>query len=250
MKKGDVEEAEDTAEVTPVVEEVTPPSAEEQLATLQSQYKELQVKQEQAEKGLNTAQATLTRKDKEYKAQADLTSRVSGIEDSIQILAGMVSKGELTPEDAQTYKKEFENLKATRDRESKEVALKSQDDVYIQQAQELLLKVSNAGYPEGSVTYETILSDLQDRKYKLAEAKFKEIKPVKAESKEETEKKWIEEGRRRAKEESGELNTSTSLPSGAGNRSFTKAQIADMPMKEYIENKAVIDDAALGGRIK
>lgn len=250
VDKVEVEATTETAEVTPVEAEVTPPTAEERLATLQREYSETKAKLEQTEKGLNTAQSTLTRKDREFKAQSDLTSRISGIEDSIQILAGMVSKGELDLEDAQAYKKEFANIKATRARESETAALKAQEDAYIAKAQDLLGQAINTGVPEGSVLYETIVADLKRYDYELAAARLKEYKPRgKGESEDERIERLAEEMLRQKMEEKGQLNAPTSLPSGAvGKRIYTSDQIGDRTF--YEANREDILKAQREGRIK
>jgi len=213
VQEGEVEVTTEVIEETTT--EVTPPAAEEQLATLQAQYKELQAKHEQIDKEARSAQATLTRKDKESKAQADLSTRIEGIESSIQILAGMVSKGELSPEDAQAYKKEFEDVKEAQRKQSEQAALKAQDDAYIQKAQSLLGQVAEAGIKEGSVLYETIMADLQDRRYDLASARFRENKPEKNETDDAKIERLAEEKLRQEMEKKGMLNVPTSQPSGS-----------------------------------
>lgn len=241
-KEGEVEGITEPTEVedTPVVEEIAPPTAEEQLATLLAEREALRIKLEQAEKGLNTAQATLTRKDREAKAQADFSKRMDGFESTLELVAGRLLQGDISPEDALSFRKEVAEAKEANRKEMAEVALKAQQDEYATQAVAVFQR-AKAAFPDDDTKLfrvERCLDRglLADAEGIVAKAEKKETK---VESEDDLKAKWIAEGERRALEKSGGLITSTSLPSGASESDsvfLKKFGLGDIPVtKESVD---------------
>jgi len=212
----------------PPVVEPKPPTAEEQMATLQQQLQEVQIKAEQAEKGLRSAQATLTQKDRLLKEKENYSKRFESIEDSMQILAGLIAKREIDPEEAATYKQEFAALKAKREQEEKQEALRLRQEEYNQKAdaiwdkaQKIItnkkdLKMIELLLINGKTTdAEDLIVDAEKEKTPVDEKKPTDEKDKKIE----TLSKEIDKLKKLV---SGELDTETGLPSGA---SANEAQI-------------------------
>ena len=66
------------------------PTVEEQLKTLQSQVQALTTEKERLEGGYKGLQKTLSERDREMNKRADLDSRITGIQDTIELLAGAI----------------------------------------------------------------------------------------------------------------------------------------------------------------
>ena len=246
MVKGKVEEVEGATEVTPVEPEATPPTAEERLATLQSELATTKEKLAQTEKGLSSAQATLTRKDLESKSQAGLASRIEGIEDSMQILAGMLSKGELSPEDAQGYKQEFANLKRQREEASNQAQIRARQEEYATQAQSIhneALEVYKDNPNEiFFVDYTLDRGDLEGARARVERAKGeKKGKPV------ETPAEMEARIRKEIEIQKGERDAETGKPSGSGEtlESLRQKDIDKMSFKQKQEHLKALREGAL-----
>ncbi|KKK50226.1 hypothetical protein LCGC14_3127120, partial [marine sediment metagenome] len=113
------------------------PTVEEQVATLTSQLEAETTEKAKALGRVQGLEGSLKEKDRLLKEQANIETRFGGIEDSIQILAGLVSKGDLTPEEAQDYKKEFATVKKARDEEIAESQAKARQEAYNTEANTL-----------------------------------------------------------------------------------------------------------------
>ena len=214
--EGKVEVTEPTTEVTPVVEKETPPTAEEQLATLRQEMGELKTRAERLDKENRSTQATLTQKDRLLKEKETTASRLDTIEDSMQILAGLIAKGEnIDPEHADSYKKEFAALKTKREQES----LRASHIEYNQRADAIYSRAKESIRDKKDLKMVELLllnGKPEDADEMVLDAE-KEIKPVDnkptdAERKLEEALKKIE---RLEKIQSGELDTERGLPSGA-----------------------------------
>ena len=242
--EGKVEGTEGVVEDNPTTPKVTPPTAEEQLATLQQEHEVIKTKLVQTEKGLNTAQATLTRKDLESKSQAGLASRIDGIEDSMQILAGMISKCELSPEDTQGYKQEFASLKKQRDETTKQAESQARQQAYAVEAQ-AVFKEAQEVFKDNPEELERIEDALDLGKIDRAKSRIERTKGGKKESEADMKARLKKE----LQAESGDLDSEDGKPSG-GNKVYTAKQIEDMPMEQYAKEKVAIDAAQLAGKIK
>ncbi len=217
--------------IQPPPETPKPPTAEEQMATLQKQMDEIKQKYEQADKGLRSAQATLTQKDRLLKEKENLNLRIDSLEESMQILAGLIAKGNINPEEVEGYKKEFDNLKQKRQQEEQQVALKTKQDEYNQTANAIWDRAQKVITDKKDLKMIELLllnGKPNDAEELVAE---KEMKPV--DNKPTDEQKKIEELtkeiERLKKVASGELNVEKGLPSGA---SANEAQIR----KNFREN--------------
>lgn len=115
------------------------------------------------------------------------------------------------------------------------------------------------GLKEGDDDYEVIQSLVLKGKYdkadkKIAAIKAKkteqpEVKGAKVETEEERVNRLADEKLKEKMIEKGLLTPEGAEPS-AGGQTFTRQQIADMPMDEYEKNKPAIDKARKEGRIK
>jgi hypothetical protein len=224
--KGLETETEVEQTVTPVQPEVKPPTTED----LQKEIKELKTKYEQTDKGLRSAQATLTQKDRLIKEKEISLKRLDTLEDSMQILAGLIVKGNIDPEQAESYKKEFADLKAKRQKEEEQLALKAKQEEYQTQintqVKSLQDRVEALGLTEDDERYleiKRLAENATPTDFKLADIKLKKIekekKPVDTKPIDDKDKtiadlqaklKKLEMGK------SGQLDVETGLPTGSG----------------------------------
>ena len=80
----------------PEPQEIQTPTADEQLETLKSQVQALTSEKERLEGGYKGLQRTLEERNKESRKQADLENRITGLQDTIELLATAVSaRGEI-----------------------------------------------------------------------------------------------------------------------------------------------------------
>jgi len=193
------------AEPPQPVTEPQAPSLEEPI-----DYKQ---KYEQSDKEARGAQARVTEISRQLKEKELTASRLDTIEDSMQILAGLIAKGgDIDPEHATSYKEEFAALKAKREQEASSIAQME----YNQKATAVFNKAKEE-FPDDHtrlLRVERYLDRglLADAEEIVATAGKKETK---VESQEDLRQKWIEEGKRLAWEESGKLKSDTGGPSGA-----------------------------------
>ena len=156
------------------------PTTEQLLETANTQLKDATVRAEKAERSEQGLRGSLQEKDRLLKNQSDqsgLALKVSGLEDTMQIMAGMMGKGEMTPEEAQGYKQEFTNLKKQREEESRQAATRSQQEVYAAEAQ-VVFKEAQEVFKDDPDRLESVedsldAGKLQRAKDKIARAKGK-----------------------------------------------------------------------------
>lgn len=240
---GKVEETKEVIEDTPVTTEVTPPTAEQQLATLQQEHEAIKTELEQTRKGLSTAQSTLTRKDLELKAQAGLATRIDGIEDAMQILAGMLSKGDMTPEDTQSYKQEFADLKKQREAATKQAEIQARQNEYANQAQ-AVFKEAQEIFKDNPEEIERIEDALDLGKLDRAKARIERAKSIKKPEKKETTAEIEERVRKETLIASGALDSVGGQSTGGGglgiptNSDAFKKWIVTIPQEEYEQKYA------------
>lgn len=238
------EKEKETPEVeTPEVETPEPetPTPEEKLATLQKELEGVKTDLEAKDKGLRTAHQTLTEKDKEIKRQADVQTRLDGFEETQKILAAMLNEkltsGEgLEPSERKDYLSQFDEITKRQKAEREQAQTRSQQEEYNRQCDAIYAKAGEVFKDDEDALFQvrTFLmsgaTDLAEKKVAKAE-KPTDTKGDKVESEEEIKQKWIDEGKRLAKEESGELKTDINSPSGAGG-DLTIAQIEKMSPEE------------------
>mgnify|MGYP003145582190 CR=1 FL=1 len=240
--------------IKPLQEEQLPATTEEQLATLQTAYDELHTKFEQTDKGLRTAQSTLTGKDRQLKDNQDLRGEIDTLKQMMKVVAttrsdnfddgnqGDIDKkfGEL--ERGLQFRQAQDALSATIDGFQGRVeglGLKENDDAYLE-IQDLVLQGTSTSFKRAELR----LSKLENAK--------KEGLPV--DNKPPDEKKRIDdlekELKRLKQKESGELDSETGIPAGSGEFLFTREQVRNMPDDEYREKRGKIEAAQEAGRIK
>jgi hypothetical protein len=224
-----VNQTQETKPETPTAELET---LRQKLTELQNQSIEAQKKLEQTEKGLRTAHATLTEKDRQLKEQTDLRKIVAGLDEKIEMAFGYIaekdSEMELSPEKKQDLKKQFQQVKVKQQQE--ELANKVKE--YQERTEALKLDPNSEEY-----------LDIKDfailGKFDRAEAKLKKLEESKKlttetpkpEVKKEEPKETIEQIKARLKDEirkeilieRGELNAETGQPSG-GTMTESKAR--------------------------
>lgn len=245
-KKGEEIEAEVNDAEAP--ESEATPTAEQQLEALQAQLKEEQEARSKAESSIQGLKGSLQEKDKKLQEMGNLTSRMDGFEDSIQILAGLVSRGEISSEESQDYKKEFEQLKEKRQKQAKEEALKAQQEEYNQKATAIYERAKGrVANKKDLKLVEMLLStgDLNGAEEMVSEAEG-------GEKKVEDNEKATMQARIDKLEKiiSGKLDAETGLPSGSGEVLFTREQIRNMSDEEYREKKPLIDKAEAEDKIR
>jgi len=209
--------------IPPEVIEPQPPTAEEQLATLQEQYakekQELLTRFEQADKEARSAQAAVTREQQKSKANVDLIKRMDGFESTLEIVAGRIIQGDLSPEDAQAFRNEVAAAKESTRKEIEDANQKTILEEQLRKNDELWVRAQKFGTYDDNDSVAEIFDALIDGKSRKAERIIKKLegtpKDTKVESEEDLKKKWIEEGKRLALEESGGLNSESGLPSGS-----------------------------------
>lgn len=237
-------DADQTNDVEPEV--IAAPTAEETLASLKQ---ELEAKNAEVQKALSRMQGlegSLKEKDRllnSQKSQVELVSRIDGIEDAMQILAGMLSKGDMSPEDAHSYKQEFANLKKQREEASRQ-AEEARKQAETRARQEEYATQAQAVYAEAQILFkdnpeelERIEDALDLGKIERAKAKVARAKgtPKKVETPAEIE----ERVRKESKIESGELDAIGGKSTGGGG--FTWEQVKKMSPAEYKKNQDEID---------
>jgi len=257
----------ETPEVeTPEVEtpEVTPPTPEEQLATLQKELDKTKVDLDSRDKGLRTAHQTLTEKDKELKKRTDIDTRLDGFEETQRILAATMSErlasGEgLDPTEKTDYLKQFDDIAKRQKVERETLQAKGQQDEYNRQADAVYVRAKEA-FKDDEDAIERVEDLLSAGRLERAEARVaKAEKPTdtKGESEGDKEEKIREDERKKLYEKYPSLLVSDAGgPSGASGMGIpTKMEdfrkwIANLSQTEYEELKPEIDKMQAAGKIK
>jgi hypothetical protein len=211
----EVTQSAETPQETP---KIATPTADELLVIANKQLTELQTKLGQTEKGLKTAHQTLTEKDRLLKQQQDFRSEMDEMKESIQIMAGLVAKGEMSPEQAQDAKNEFARMKQDSLERKRQTELKAQADVYNQRADAIYQKAQEVLDEDGIAD---VVAHLKAGNPDLAERKIakatKGVKPVEEKKPEVVDEKTLREKmKKEIMAELGLLNTETGQPSGKG----------------------------------
>lgn len=218
-------------------EEPKPSAAEEQLATLRREHDELKARYEQADKEARGAQATLTRKDREFKSASDLAARVTGIESTLEILAGKMLQGDLSPEEAQNFKNEVAAAKDSIRKETENVALRAQQEERNRTYEDMWQRALKFGTYDNNDNvadiYDALRSGNELRAVKIL--KKLEVTPTEKEPDEARIERLAEEKLRQKMEASGQLLNSTDLPSGSTDEARIREAYRSNPYgnKEY-----------------
>lgn len=253
-----------TEEITPVVEEVTPATAESQYATLQTELTELKGKYEQADKGLRSAQATLTQKDRLLKEREDIRGEIDTLKSMVKYLAVQPSSGEDADDLETMAKRKAPDIDAKfKELEDRENARKYQDRLqetvsgYESRVNALGLTQENESYWE----IKKLVTSGHPDDLRIADIKLKKLEkesaPVDNKPADEKDKVILELQAKVEKLEkiaSGELDSETGIPSGSIKGVPTKVGdfrkwVQENP-DEYREKKTEVDEMFKKGLIK
>jgi len=232
-------------------EETATPTTEEQLKTLESQLGVLKSENERLQGGYKGLQKTLSERDRDLKKQADLDSRINGLQDTIELLATAIATGRAT-EDVDVDQKQDVIALLKRQRQEQETRRKQESEALTQQeyaqradavyaeAQELL---KDSDDPEQLIEIRDFLIDGKIDRAQARINKFKGKTPNMV-GKRETEEQRIErlaqERLRKELEDRGLLEEISAIPSAA---------LADSrkAMQEYISGAITAEQAEKRG---
>ncbi len=240
-QEGTNEEANANAEV-----EATP-TTEQLLETASAQLKEATARADKAESSEQGLRGSLQEKDRLLRNQsgnAELATKVSGLEDAMQIMAGMMGKGDMTTEEAQGYKQEFANAKKQREDEGRRATARSQQEVYAAEAQ-VVFKEAQEVFKDDPEKLEGVEDSLDAGKLQRAKDKIARATVTKTETAADMEARL----RKELQTKEGDRDSEDGQASG-GKKVYTAKQIDDMPMEQYAKEKDAIDQAYLEGKIK
>jgi hypothetical protein len=210
----------------------TPPekTPEEQIKELNSQIEQIRKEAEEAKKGLSTAHQTLTRKDQELKKQSDIHSRINNLEDTIKVLASVISETQAADVDNPNLKKErvdhYQKLVEDMDKKRQFADQQSKQREYSERADAVWARATALGLTEEDDDYWAIRDSLTSGNIDRATAKVGKLEktktpaapPKKEEKKEpeETEEAKVERKARELLEKKGLFKSDTAIPSGRG----------------------------------
>jgi len=227
----------------PQQEEPKPLTTEE---TLQKEIAELRTKYEQTDKGLRSAQATLTQKDRLLKERENVRDEIETLKNMVKILATQQNSGDDDFETTAKKKnpdidKSFEELEQRQKAQEYQRKLTETIDSYRQRVEAVGLTEKDEGYWE---IYK-LVTNATPADFRLADIRLgkleaeKEKTPVDNKPTDEAKKLEValKEIERLKKVVSGELDTETGLPSGA---SATEAQIKEN-LRKNPRSKANVD---------
>lgn len=244
-------------ETVPKVEEtpkppepvVKPPTAEEQMVTLQAQMVELKTKYEQADKGLRSAQATLTQKDRLLKDQSDMRGEFNILKNMVKVLA---VRGQVSDEEADDLENTAKQKRPDINQKFEELEQKAKVREYQKQLQETINiykeRVETLGLKEDDERYWEIyklVTNATPADFKLADIRLKKIeaekeKPVDNKPTDDVTKKLetaLKEIERLKMQVSGKLDSETGLPSGSSaNETQIRKNFRENPRSQEARN--------------
>ena len=199
------------------VKETQTPTAEEQLKTLQSQVQSLTTEKERLDSGYKGLQRTLEERNKESKKSADLDSRITAMQDSIELLAtAMATQREVGDIDQSTRVDVVAELRKKRTEQENR---RRQEDT--ERTNQEYAQKGAAIYAQAEEIFGDDIGELHDIRnliragdYDLAERKIeKSKKGTPKETDEQRIAKLVEERVRQRLEESGLLEEHLATPS-------------------------------------
>lgn len=204
------------------------PTTEEQTATLQEQLNELKTKYEQADKGLRSAQATLTQKDRLLKEKENVRDEIETLKNMVKILA---VRGQVQEEDTNDFESTAKRKLPDIDKAFQEIEQRQKAQEYQRQVQDKIdaikERVESSGLTENDSEYWEIYklaTSATPADFRLADIKLKKLEsekektPVDTKPTDEIAKRLEaleKENERLKKIVSGELDVEKGLPSGA-----------------------------------
>lgn len=231
-----------TKELETGTETATTPTAEQQVETLQAQIKAETDAREKAEKSEQGLRGSLKEKDTKIREQADIQSQVDELKElqkmgfALMADQGRIPEEGIDPEKGRELSKVFDTKVNELEAKRKQRNIETANREYAVTAQAVYAKGQDA-FKDDPASLSMVAMNLDAGRTDLAEAliakvvKTTDTKGDKAESEEELKEKWVEEGKRLAKEESGGLTTDNNSPSGAGG-SLTIEQLEKMSPEE------------------
>ena len=232
---------------TPEPEEQQAPDPTEQLKTLQAQIQSLTEERERLDRGYKGLQKTLSEKDRETKKQANLDSRINGLQDTIELLATAIASGgnaeEIEPSQRQDVLAELRKQRTTQEAKRKEEETKQTQQEYAQKADAIYERAKTA-FANDDESLERVEDLLMNGRLDRAESRVVKAEgksnPNKGETEEQRAEKLAQEKFNKYLEERGLLEEYSGLPS-AGSGTSQDA------MKQYIEGKITADEAKKRG---
>jgi len=218
----------------------TTSTVEEQLVALKGRLDAAETELSQTKKGLTTAHATLTEKDKELKRRAQVEEDIQTIKDHLELLTEAVGARQTNEFDETPRTDGLAQLK--RDRAERE--RKRQEQTFNETLQTFRVRTETLGLDPESEEYLDV-QDLATRgNFKLADLRLKRMEVRKIEKEAETAKttkvapeeieKLAEERARKILQERGLLKTDSGTPSrSGGGRTYTGTEIQGMSIAEY-----------------
>lgn len=206
-------------EATP---EVQTPTAEEQLKTLGAKLQEIETARNQSEERYKGLQRTVNQKDEEIKKQANFDSRISAINERIELLATAIASGRTSEEEASALPEKdktniLDNLKRIK---ANEEAKKQQDD-FMHKVRSFQSRTEALGLTEKDDKYVEIQELVETGRLRMADITLRKLetekeKVVTDEKKPESKKETDEEIYLRMAKAKGLLKTDNTVPSGGG----------------------------------
>lgn len=255
--EGQETEPEETSPEAETPEEKTL-TAEEKLEALETKLTNAEAKAEEKDKGFRTLQGTFKETQRQLKEQQNIASEIQDLREQMKLVAAYVatSSGEEEESLVEPTPKKREDLLSKFDQLEKKRKAKAQQTQFVSQIAEYQKRTEGLGLTEDDDAYWEIEDLVTRGNFRRADIKLKKLGDAKTKEKEpvgdiEKEvKKQVNEGVNRYLVEHGYLSSDTGQPAGATGRTYTREEIASMPIKEYTRNKPDIDKALKEGRVK
>jgi len=242
------EETKSTAEQT-----ATPEAPNVDITQLQAERDRLASDLESTKKGLSSAHAKLTEKDRLLKS-INIQEQLNAFDTKISMLAEMLAEQKTYDGGKPDIVEKFKKIET----ETKARQALTQTQQRIAEYEE---KTEALGLTEGDIPYWKIKDLVVHGKFdeadkyivsmpKTEQKPQTEKKDVKVETEEERINRMAEEKSRKYLEDNGLLKAEKAAPGGASSSFYTKDQIAQMDEATYAKNRADIQKAIDAGRIK
>ena len=234
-EKGEETEVSTDDVTTPEVEDA--PTTEQLMETLQTELKAQTTRADTAEKRSQGLQGSLEGKDKQLREQVSSNTRMDGFEQRMEILALAMDKG-LSVGDVDgeklNLKQEFADLTKRQESTRAQETAKLQQEESARVAEGLWTRAQEFGTYDDNDNVAEIYDALVEGKSYKAERIIKKLEK-KPEKGGDDKQKWIEEGKRLAAEEKGDLSSDTGGPSGSSNHSYSAEQLDKMSYSEWVK---------------
>lgn len=238
------------------IEEVKTPSPQEELVSLRQRLVEVEKEKATAQEEAKAHQKVVSKKDQELQEVQRKADDISELKERLEIqeaylaeLAGKDNEGVVQKFKTEQQQRHYKSLMDRRNVATAKITELIKGTGLNSDSPEL--ETARVYFERADRTGDTTDYDKALRKVEEAVSK---IIPKEVDKKVETEEVKVErlvnERLKQKMVEKGLLAPEGGEPSAAGGRTFTRQQIADMPMTEYAKNKEAIDQAMREGRIK